>query len=92
MDEIASKANDAALSKIFWRAHIANSLFVNTFREDGCYVECGTHLGLISRMIFKLNKEKVFKKILFDTWEGVPNGQFSDDDQLAHWHNTNNYN
>lgn len=64
MDEITSKVKDAQISKIFWRAHVANSLFVNLYRQGGCYVECGTHLGIISRMIFKLNQEKIFKKFL----------------------------
>ena len=92
MDEITPKANDAAISKIFWRAHVANSLFVNSYRQGGCYVECGTHLGIISRMIFKLNREKIFKKVLFDTWRGVPESQYNKDEPLADWHNKNNYN
>lgn len=92
IEEVCPKANDSALAQLFWRAHVANSLFVNTYREDGCYVECGTHLGCISRLIFKLNKDKSYRKFLFDTWEGIPKTQFSEDEPLADWHNTNNYN
>ena len=91
MREISPKANDAAISKIFWRAHVANSLFVNTYRKDGCYVECGTNLGIISRLVFKLNKNKSYKKFLFDTWKGMPKSQYDDDEPLADWHNSNNY-
>ena len=88
--EVSAKAKDSQLSNIFWRAHIANSLFLNCF-NGSAYVECGTHLGLISRVVFKLNRDKVFKKFLFDTWRGVPESQFSSDEPLAEWHNKHNY-
>lgn len=88
--EVSAKAKDIQISKIFWRAHIASSLFANCF-NGGAYVECGTHLGLISRVVFKLHRDKVFKKFLFDTWTGVPESQFSSDEPLAEWHNRNNY-
>ena len=84
-------ARDVNLSSIFWRAHVAFSLFVNSARAKAAYVECGTHLGIISRFIFKMTKHESYPKYCFDTWNGVPSTQFSDDEPLAKWHNENNY-
>ena len=91
LTEIEPFAKDLSLSKIFWRAHIANSLFTNTFVNNGTYIECGTHLAVISRMIFKSNKNKKFSKYLFDTWNGIPLNQIKDNEPLGKWHNKNNY-
>ena len=86
MDEIKPKVDDDNIKKSFWRAHVVNTLFVNSYRPGCCYVECGTNLGIMSRMVFKLNREKSFKKYLFDTWQGIPESQFSDDEPLGTWH------
>mgnify|MGYP003332972991 CR=1 FL=1 len=92
MDEIKPKVDDDNIKKSFWRAHVVNTLFVNSYRPGCCYVECGTNLGIMSRMVFKLNREKSFKKYLFDTWQGIPESQFSDDEPLGTWHNNHSYN
>jgi hypothetical protein len=91
MEELRPLANDKNIQKIFWRAHVADSLFKNSFFPGARYIECGTHLGVISRVIFKLNKEKSFEKILFDTWNGIPEEQIGSDEPLGRWHNENNY-
>jgi hypothetical protein len=91
MEELGLLANDKNLEKIFWRTHIANALFTNSYFPGSRYVECGTHLGVISRVIFKLNQKKSFGKFLFDTWDGIPEAQIGFDEPLGRWHNRNNY-
>ena len=91
MEDLSSLAKDKNIQKIFWRAHVADSLFKNCYFPGCRYVECGTHLGVISRMIFKLNREKNFQKLLFDTWDGIPENQIAVDEPIGRWHNQNNY-
>lgn len=93
---IKPKLRDANVSKIFWRAHVAISLFsqATVGRAAPVYVECGTHLGVISQMILRFQSAKrtsELKTYLFDTWNGIPESQIGTNEPLAAWHNQNNY-
>jgi len=97
LHDVRDLIKDAAVTKIFWRTHVAISL-ISQIREKTDpfkYVECGIHLGFLSRMVinyFELrDPEFRIEMNLFDTFAGIPQTQIRPDEPLAHWHNENNY-
>lgn len=93
LSEVKEKIQDPNLWKIFWRAHIAASLLSQCKPAASTkinYVECGTHLGVITRFLINYLNPKI-NCFLFDTWNGIPVDQFAEDEPLGSWHNKNNY-
>jgi O-methyltransferase len=83
--EAAKNTNMSKLShRILYRAYIVNyfaDFAIKKFEGNkGCFVELGTHKGLMAKLII-LNTDLIYKNInfyLFDTFKGIPSDQLND--------------
>ena len=84
--------------RITYRAYIVNyfaNLSLKKFKnQNGCFVELGTHKGLMAKLIV-LNSDLINEKTnfyLFDTFEGIPIDQLTEEEKkLANKKNSSIY-
>ena len=84
--------------RITYRAYIVNyfaNLALKKFKnQNGCFVELGTHKGLMAKLIV-LNSDLINEKTnfyLFDTFEGIPIDQLTEEEKkLANKKNSSIY-
>ena len=85
----AAKNTDMEKSshRIIYRAYIVNhfaNFALQKFKnQNGCFIELGTHKGLMAKLII-LNSNLINEKTnfyLFDTFEGIPIEQLSDEEK-----------
>lgn len=71
-------------TQIQWRVHMALWCATQALTIAGDFVECGVHTGILSGAVvewtnFAQHKDRTF--YLFDTWEGIPEEQISDQEK-----------
>jgi hypothetical protein len=73
-------------TRIEWRAHVALWVASQAIRLEGDFVECGVHTGIYSGAVMKwldFGRHTGRKFYLFDTWQGIPAEQISEEERRA---------
>jgi hypothetical protein len=71
-------------TQVEWRVHVALWCATQAMRLQGDFVECGVHTGILSGAVMtwldfaRLAPRKFY---LFDTWQGIPAEQVSEDER-----------
>lgn len=71
-------------TQVQWRVHVALWCAAQAIRLEGDFVECGVHTGILSGAVMTwldfaaLAPRRFF---LFDTWQGIPAEQLSEDER-----------
>lgn len=71
-------------TQVEWRVHVALWCATQALRLEGDFVECGVHTGILSGAVmtwldFARHAKRKF--YLFDTWQGIPAEQVSEDER-----------
>jgi hypothetical protein len=73
-------------TRIEWRVHVALWVAAQAIRLEGDFVECGVHTGILSGAVMTwldFAKHAGRRFYLFDTWQGVPPEQMSEEEKRA---------
>lgn len=73
-------------TRIEWRVHVALWVATQAIRLEGDFVECGVHTGILSGAVMTwldFARHAGRKFYLFDTWQGIPAEQISEDEKRA---------
>jgi hypothetical protein len=71
-------------TQVEWRVHLALWCATRAIRLEGDFVECGVHTGILSGAVMTwldFAREAGRKFYLFDTWQGIPPEQVSDEEK-----------
>lgn len=76
--------NSPTHAQVQWRAHVAIWCATQAARLEGDFVECGVHTGILSGAVMAwLDFARLAPRRfhLFDTWQGIPDEQISDEER-----------
>lgn len=78
--------NGSPDTRIEWRVHVALWAATQAIQLPGDFVECGVHTGILSGAVmtwldFARHGQRRF--YLFDTWQGIPVEQMSEEEKRA---------
>jgi O-methyltransferase len=71
-------------TQVEWRVHVALWCATRALQLQGDFVECGVHTGILSGAVMTwldFAKHSGRKFYLFDTWQGIPPEQISEDER-----------
>lgn len=71
-------------TQVEWRVHVALWCATQAMRLEGDFVECGVHTGILSGAVMTwldFARHVTRKFYLFDTWQGIPAEQVSEDER-----------
>jgi hypothetical protein len=71
-------------TQVEWRVHVALWCATQAIRLEGDFVECGVHTGILSGAVMTwlgFARHAARKFYLFDTWQGIPPEQISDEEK-----------
>jgi hypothetical protein len=71
-------------TQVEWRVHVALWCATQAIQVEGDFVECGVHTGILSGAVMTwldFAREAGRKFYLFDTWQGIPPEQVSEEEK-----------
>lgn len=80
----AGLENAPAGTQLEWRVHVALWCATQALRLKGDFVECGVHTGILSGAVMQwldFARETERRFFLFDTWQGIPEEQVSEQER-----------
>lgn len=78
--------NAPAGTQLEWRVHVALWCATQALRLPGDFVECGVHTGILSGAVMHwldFARETGRRFFLFDTWQGIPQEQVSEQERRS---------